>query len=739
MRKQMKKVAAVLTSAVFAFGMMPAFTGFAAAEKATTFTFSETGITVSEGDFSDYEIDGTDLKITGEGDYVVTGECSDGSITVKKKVSGVSLTLSDLTLSNQSTAPLSVNKYAGAEIIIEGEVTLSDSINNSEDYLIDVQGMTEDEADEAGAENAVVKLKGASDVTISGTGTLNITARAKNGIKSGAALDADGEDTDPEAEGADTATLLIKGITLNIDATDVYDPHDNDTHGDGINGECVVWLESGTYNVAAGDDGIHCDYYLNIGTVDGGNLPNVNVTTAEEGLEGALINIMSGDIDVTANEDAINAANSDLSGYQFGIMVTGGDIYAVAGGDGDAFDSNGTITITDGNIMAFGGQNGNAFDTGTDGDNSIASTFTIKGGTILGLGITQMAVNPSSGSQGYAIWTGQGGFGGGQNPFGGENGFNPFDGENGQNPFNGENGFNPFNGENGQNPFGGENGFNPFDGQNGERPERPSDQNGNFPGGNGGFPGGNTGSTTGTVTDLTLLVGSTSYASGEQISIASGNTVSVKNGEETLISTVAPNAASYVIFSAPNLNASETPTDDPSDEPGQPEDQPSDKPSDEPGQPSDKPSDEPGQPSDKPTDEPGQPSDQPASGRAQRFYNPNSGEHFYTIDRREAESLKNAGWNDEGECFGFAQNGVPVYRVYNPNIGDHFFTTDLMEARSCIKAGWTDEGIAWYDDPSTSTAFRLYNPNSGRHFFTESEAEARYLVSLGWKDEGLAW
>ena len=695
----MKKVAAVLTSAAFAFGMMPVLTGFAEGERSTTFTFSESGITVSEGDFSDYEINGTDLKITGEGDYVVTGECSDGSITVKKKVSGVSLTLSDLTLSSQSTAPLSVNKYAETDIIIEGEVTLSDSIMNSEDYLINVQGMTEDEAEEAGAENAVVKLKGASDVTISGTGTLNITAYAKNGIKSGAALDADGEDTAPDSEGADNAFLLIEDITLNIDATDVYDPGDNDTHGDGINGECYVWLQTGIYNVAAGDDGIHSDYYLNIGSAEVDGILDINVTKAEEGLEGAIINILSGDIDVTANEDAINAANSDLSNYQFEINVTGGDIYAVAGGDGDAFDSNGTITITDGKIMAFGGQNGNAFDTGTDGNNSIASTFTIKGGTILGLGITQMAVTPSSDSQGYAVWTGQGGgFGGGGNPF---------------------------NGENGSNPFGGENGFNPFNGNNGERPERPSDQSGErpefpgggeggFPGGNGGFPGGNPGSSTGTVTDLTLVVGSTSYASGEQISIASGDTVSVKSGDETLVSCVTPTGAAYVIFSAPGLNVSEDPADDP-------------------GQPSDQPSDQPGQPSDKPSD------DQPASGRAQRFYNPNSGEHFYTIDMNEAKNLKLAGWNAEGECFGFAKEGTPVYRVYNPNIGDHFFTADLLEARSCINAGWVDEGIAWYDDPSLSTAFRLYNPNSGRHFFTEDENEAKGLVALGWSDEGLAW
>lgn len=705
MRKQIKKAAAVLVSAAFVLAMMPAMTGFAAQEKATTFTFSDTEIKVEAGDFSDYEIDGTDLKITGEGNYVVTGECQDGSITVKKNVSGVELTLSDLTLSSQSTAPLSVNKYAAANIVIDGEVTLSDTINNSEDYLVNELAKTEDEVDAAGAENAVIKLKGASQVIISGSGTLNVNAFAKNGIKAGTSLDENGEETAPGSSGND-GWLQIEGITLNINATEVYDPGDGDTYGDGINGEAYVWLKSGTYNVAAGDDAIHSDYYLNIGDSNGGEDPVIFVSACTEGLEGAIVNIFSGDIDIFADEDAINAANSDLSDYQFGIVVTGGDIYALAGGDGDAFDSNGTILISGGRIEAFGGPMGNAFDTGTDGNNSIDSTFAITGGTVLGLGSAQMAVSPAEGSQGYAVWTGAGsgfepgGNGGGFTPPDGGNGgsFTPPDGGNGERPT-------PPNGGNGERPT-------PPEGWNGEVPTLPDGGNGEMPtlpdGGNGGFPGGNFGSATGTVTNLTLKVNETSYASGDQVTINAGNTVAVVDGDESLMESVAMNAASYVIFSAPGLEISEDPVDpvDP-DDPNEP-------------------------------DNPDEP-EQPTFGRIERLYNPNSGEHFYTRDRSEGESLKRAGWNAEGECFGFAEAGTPIYRVYNPNVGDHFFTADKAEAENCIKAGWKDEGIAWYTDPLTTTAYRLYNPNSGRHFFTENEAEAKYLVTLGWNDEGIAW
>ena len=625
MRRRMKKAVAVLASAAFVFSMMPAVTGFAAEEKATVFTFADTGITVDAGDFTDYEIDGTDLKITGEGEYVVKGECGDGSITVKKNVSGVTLTLSDLTLSSKSTAPLSVNKYAAANIVIDGEVTLSDTINNSEDYLEDKLGMTEDEIDSAGAENAVIKLKDASQVIISGSGTLNVNAFAKNGIKAGSSLDENGEETAPGSSGND-GWLQIEGITLNINATKVYDPGDGDTYGDGINGEAYVWLKSGTYNVAAGDDAVHSDYYLNIGDSNGGEDPAILVSACTEGLEGAIVNIFSGDIDIFADEDAINAANSDLSDYQFGIVVTGGDIYAVAGGDGDAFDSNGTILISGGWIEAFGGPMGNAFDTGTDGNNSIDSTFAITGGTVLGLGSAQMAVSPAEGSQGYAVWTGAGsGFGPGGNPFDGGDGERPTppNGGNGERPT-------PPNGGNGERPTPPEgwNGEMPTlpDGGNGEMPTLPDGGNGEMPtlpdGGNGGFPGGNFGSATGTVTNLTFKVNGTSYASGDQVTINAGNTVAVMDGDESLMESVAMNAASYVIFSAPGLEISEDPVEpvDPVN-PVEPVD---------PVEPV-----EPVDPDD--PDDPGEP-EQPTFGRIGRFYNPNSGEHFYTRNRSEGES-----------------------------------------------------------------------------------------------------
>ena len=42
------------------------------------------------------------------------------------------------------------------------------------------------------------------------------------------------------------------------------------------------------------------------------------------------------------------------------------------------------------------------------------------------------------------------------------------------------------------------------------------------------------------------------------------------------------------------------------------------------------------------------------------------------------------------------QLSVPVYGFYNPNSGEHLFTVDLGEADNLGAAGWTEGDIKWY-------------------------------------------
>lgn len=50
---------------------------------------------------------------------------------------------------------------------------------------------------------------------------------------------------------------------------------------------------------------------------------------------------------IRASDDCLNAANSDLSGFDFSMDISGGTISAYTT-DGDGFDSNGSMTISGG-------------------------------------------------------------------------------------------------------------------------------------------------------------------------------------------------------------------------------------------------------------------------------------------------------------------------------------------------------------------------------------------------------
>ncbi|MEY8515228.1 bacterial Ig-like domain-containing protein [Lactococcus taiwanensis] len=125
-----------------------------------------------------------------------------------------------------------------------------------------------------------------------------------------------------------------------------------------------------------------------------------------------------------------------------------------------------------------------------------------------------------------------------------------------------------------------------------------------------------------------------------------------------------------------------------------------------------------------------------------RLYNKNSGEHFYTANRYERDSLKKVGWRYEGiGWYAPAKgNGSPVYRLYNANSGDHHYTLNAYERDSLKKVGWRYEGIGWYSKGKVPL-YRQYNPNAkaGSHNYTTSKAENDALVKVGWRAEGIGW
>lgn len=267
-----------------------------------TFIFTDSGVTAAGETDTGYEIDGTALTITPSGTYTVSGSCAGGSIKVKKGTTGVTLVLDGLTLTSENTAAITCGKSSEVTILVSNgtENSLSDTEQNNDDNYPENEN----------AENAVIKCKDGSLVTLCGDGELTITANGKNGIKSGATTDEDGE-----------ASLTIRDLTLNIDAP----------VNDAINAEPLLSVESGTLTIDAADDAIHCDLVLNIGA-DGTDGPTIDAySSAGDGFDS------NGDLTITGDTVIVWTANT---------------------ADNEPLDADGTITVSGGTVLAAGGSSG---------------------------------------------------------------------------------------------------------------------------------------------------------------------------------------------------------------------------------------------------------------------------------------------------------------------------------------------------------------------------------------------
>ena len=591
-----KKLLAALLASALAAGMLPtsacAVSSAYTSSNATLISFTDSAVT-ADGKYSGYEIEGTDVFITAAGTYVFSGDCDDGSITVKKGVTGVTLVLNGLTLTNADSAAITLNKTAEAALIAAA---------GSENTVADTAG--------ANDENAAVKVKSGASLSLSGTGTLTACGNAKNGIKGASdavitvdeltlnieaaddGLSCDDEltikggrvnitaggdavkaspDTD-DAENPDTTSLgsvTISGGTLTLDAAEdgiqadgdltisggtfavtangghTTTLSDEDASCKGLKAGKTLTVSGGTFTVdsaddalhandvtvsggtltlASGDDAVHADNDLVVGVKGSSSTsdPKIDITASYEGLEGTTVSVYSGDIDVAASDDGVNAANSDLGEHsdKYAINIAGGDLYIDAGSDG--LDSNNDINITGGRVEVYGADA--MMDAAIDYD----GTFTLSGGTLFGAGM-----EPGAGTQAY-IAVGEtspsGGMGGGPNGgMGGQGMTPPSDAGGTAGTANGNPPTPPANADGSTTPpSGDQNGQ-----QSGARPEKPSKDNGQ----QGGAP-----------TNRESALG-----------IKKGSVITVQDADgRTLYTATALGSMSSVIFSSSDIKEGET-------------------------------------------------------------------------------------------------------------------------------------------------------------------------------------
>ncbi|MBO3090234.1 carbohydrate-binding domain-containing protein [Cellulomonas dongxiuzhuiae] len=193
----------------------------------------------------------------------------------------------------------------------------------------------------------------ASDVVVSG-GDLGVTA---GGGAAGTGQGAKGLVGD--------ASVVLGGGALVVDAID-----------DAVHSDGTIRVASGSATLATGEDGIDAGERL---AVSGGALV---VRTSVEGLESKVVEISGGLVEVTATDDAINAADPAAPDS---MDVLPGVHVAVSGGRlvlhsavGDGLDSNGTGAISGGTMYV---------DGSTEWVNSaldVTGDFQVTGGTVVG-------------------------------------------------------------------------------------------------------------------------------------------------------------------------------------------------------------------------------------------------------------------------------------------------------------------------------------------------------------------
>lgn len=376
---------------------------------------------------SGVNISGSTVTITSAGTYIISGSLSDGQIVIAASDSDkVQLVLNNAEINCNTSAAVYVKSADKVFVTLPAGTT--NSLGGGTEYV-----QTDDNT-----VDGVIFSK--SDLTLNGTGTLNIDADYRHGIVTKDTLcitggtyviDAvktclAGKDGIKILDGSFTLTAGSKGLNSGNDddaregsiyiagGTFTIKSEDDSIHADG---SCII--AGGTYTIAAGDDGIHANYDTVI--TDG----SITITDSYEGIEGRRITVSGGTINLTASDDGINAATGGSSDEQrmpggqqpqemqmpqdgqqpqemqapasrsasdddVYVKITGGTITVNAGGDG--IDSNGNLYITGGTVYVAGPTSNG------DGALDYEEEASITGGTLIAAGSSGMAQSMGSNS-----------------------------------------------------------------------------------------------------------------------------------------------------------------------------------------------------------------------------------------------------------------------------------------------------------------------------------------------------
>ncbi len=262
------------------------------------------------------------------------------------------------------------------------------------------------------------------DLTINGTGTLNVNANYLDGIVSKDELKIIGTtinviSNDDGIRGKDYIGIKEANIAVNANSDGIKSTNDTDeakgfilidngnfnidSSDDSIHSNGNIIINNGTFEIASGDDGIHADESITI------NDGIINISKSYEGIESSKIDINGGNINLVSSDDGINIAGGNDSSSINGrpgqnnfssnsdqtLTINNG--YIVIDATGDGIDINGAGYINGGTVVVNGPTNSG------NGALDYDSVFQVNGGTLIAVGASGMMQTPSSDSSIYSI------------------------------------------------------------------------------------------------------------------------------------------------------------------------------------------------------------------------------------------------------------------------------------------------------------------------------------------------
>ena len=312
--------------------------------------------------------EGSTVTISTAGTYIVSGNLTDGSITVTTSendkvqivLNGVKIASSSgpaidiqsadkcfITLAEGTQNSLSDGSafasedanaciYATCDLTINGSGSLDVSGNYrhgafSKDDLVVYGGSINVSAVEDGLNGKDSVKIGAGDISIDSGADGVKSSKSTNPEKgfvyvSGGSLSIDAEDDGIQAK----TYLCIAGGSIEIDAAD-----------DALHSDLEGALNGGSTTVRSGDDAFHCETKLEV------NDGSFVVETCSEGYEAEQIVVNGGDTNICALDDAMNASAADLSDDSESFDANTSTIAPSGEPDANAAQPDGSIGVPD--------------------------------------------------------------------------------------------------------------------------------------------------------------------------------------------------------------------------------------------------------------------------------------------------------------------------------------------------------------------------------------------------------